>query len=713
MQVRLSFINAILLVCLTVLVGCTTAQNSIFRQYDLDSGKSLTTDATQRVIINTKTHPSSRPGRVNPERIVCAEPSPDVASIVANSFGFGLNILGQGNAAVSSGQASALAQLAERTVTVQLLRDQMYRACEAYANGAISGTEYSLLMSRNNDAMVTLMLGESASRIVGRQLAAIGGASGTEASAEMQNIIKMAQDAVEAQQDASEASEDATEAEAEEDSANEEVQNKTTEDSAAAVENAEENAEEASEDASEKKDEAEQKQEEADEKLEELLEAVSESTAGFSGVGGGFANGPPALNEYAVSVAEQLTEMQEQYLNQSADEHFISACVVELGNSGKQYSDYNEYGGEFKYSAGKDVAFSRRDYTPLQNQLIGYLTVGIESGELEADAANFALANKTDEEVQDFFDERSADVRDGRDETQIAGARDADALLGLLQPDERRQLTDLFFEEMLERVEKIESVGGGFPDVTLLAKLDTAFDDELDKNWWADLFDNEQKHTDRIMRAALAIEDRERASFLAKACMLRFSDDAFWDDQHELSKIRAFMDFVEDVETIRNGTSKPVSASTTKSDESKKSVAKTPDIAQMYIDYIKCDEETENPKAEACRVGVIGKYYSEQVSPKPKEQKTNSPAKDPKSGSHVVQLTSEASEAALKPAWDAIVASSPAIVEGKSTYNVSSGDGDNKVYGLRVGPFGSESEAKKFCSDSGRPAGKCQVISVK
>ena len=86
------------------------------------------------------------PGLVNPKRVVCAEPSPDVALAIAQSFGFGISIFaggsGQGAGSGSGATAEGIAQLGERTQSIQLLRDQMYRACEAYANGAITGTTY-------------------------------------------------------------------------------------------------------------------------------------------------------------------------------------------------------------------------------------------------------------------------------------------------------------------------------------------------------------------------------------------------------------------------------------------------------------------------------------------------------------------------------------------------------------------------------------------
>ena len=93
-----------------------------------------------------------------PDRIVCAEPSPGVAVALANSFGLSASILGQGSGNLTVAQSETLLQLAERTATIQFMRDQLYRACEAYANGPISGMTYSVIISRINDTMVTLNL---------------------------------------------------------------------------------------------------------------------------------------------------------------------------------------------------------------------------------------------------------------------------------------------------------------------------------------------------------------------------------------------------------------------------------------------------------------------------------------------------------------------------------------------------------------------------
>lgn len=162
-----------------VVAGCSSNWKSIFRTADLDSGTSLITDAKQRVVINVPA--SGDIGQNKPQRIVCAEPSPDVAQAVSDAISAALEVevAGKGGGAFSFGRstAEAVAQLGERLGTIQLLRDGFYRACEAYANGAINATTYSMIVSRIDDTMVTLLMSEMAAGAFGRAGAAIGTAA--------------------------------------------------------------------------------------------------------------------------------------------------------------------------------------------------------------------------------------------------------------------------------------------------------------------------------------------------------------------------------------------------------------------------------------------------------------------------------------------------------------------------------------------------------
>jgi hypothetical protein len=104
-------------------------------------------------------------------RIVCAEPGPEVAQTVMKQLatsnpaapvatGGAVSPEPAENMALS--RSEALAQLGQHLATTQLLRDGMYRACEAYANGAISKDAYAAILSRYDQLMITMILGEFA-----------------------------------------------------------------------------------------------------------------------------------------------------------------------------------------------------------------------------------------------------------------------------------------------------------------------------------------------------------------------------------------------------------------------------------------------------------------------------------------------------------------------------------------------------------------------
>lgn len=154
------------------MAGCS---GEILNEIRLDTDKVILTGARQRIITNVQVGPGSKAGQVIPKQIVCAEPSPDVALAVANAFGLGVSVISQGSGAIDMSRVEGLAQLVERTATIQLMRDGLYRACEAYANGAISAITYAMIISRLDETLVTLRMGELAAGDFGRSLAMIAG----------------------------------------------------------------------------------------------------------------------------------------------------------------------------------------------------------------------------------------------------------------------------------------------------------------------------------------------------------------------------------------------------------------------------------------------------------------------------------------------------------------------------------------------------------
>jgi hypothetical protein len=95
-------------------------------------------------------------GQLHKRRVICAEPSPDVFTVLAASLSGEAGAGGQNiGAAVSMAQSAAA--LGPRTQTIQLLRDGLYRACEAYMNGLINRDEYRQIMFAYDEVMITMI----------------------------------------------------------------------------------------------------------------------------------------------------------------------------------------------------------------------------------------------------------------------------------------------------------------------------------------------------------------------------------------------------------------------------------------------------------------------------------------------------------------------------------------------------------------------------
>ncbi|CAK0769699.1 hypothetical protein WCLP8_4410009 [uncultured Gammaproteobacteria bacterium] len=99
---------------------------------------------------------------VSGRKIMCTEPSPDVAKALSTALEVSANVTGSGEGKLGYAYTEQLAQLTVRVPAIQALRDGLFRACEAYANGAIGDAAYALIISRYGDLLVTLLLGEGA-----------------------------------------------------------------------------------------------------------------------------------------------------------------------------------------------------------------------------------------------------------------------------------------------------------------------------------------------------------------------------------------------------------------------------------------------------------------------------------------------------------------------------------------------------------------------
>lgn len=303
----------------------------------------LMTTATVRGVYTTTVKDTDEFNRIEPKRVRCTEPSPDVATAVSKSFGVGLTAAGkepkssieaQLAASVASSNAQAVAQLGERLATIQLLRDGLYRACEAYANGAITPTTYTLIVSRIDDLMVTLLSTEIAGGAFGRDLAALGGSTTAAASA-TQAVGAASQKAVQLTKDVNDASTEVATKERE--LAELQAQKPTTTDleanpDAQAEFDAKDKAKTAERDA------AEAKRKEKHAALEKAVAelSVAQATYASSSAAANFKAGGGIDRAPSVEIAEQIAAIQKSYLADFNLDAIMAACVTELSQTIRQ-----------------------------------------------------------------------------------------------------------------------------------------------------------------------------------------------------------------------------------------------------------------------------------------------------------------------------------------------------------------------------------------
>ncbi|HEY0313085.1 MAG TPA: hypothetical protein VGC56_11395 [Allosphingosinicella sp.] len=147
---------------LCLLAGCAE-QTSIYHMRPVTGvpgTTALTVDAKQR-----STYTTLSGGQVR----LCAEAAPDVFSALSASASgdIGLDLSNGGTASGRARAAMAVAEAAgtiERTQTINLLRESMYRTCERWLSAAIDRSTFVVQAARDQRAMVAILAIEQLTR---------------------------------------------------------------------------------------------------------------------------------------------------------------------------------------------------------------------------------------------------------------------------------------------------------------------------------------------------------------------------------------------------------------------------------------------------------------------------------------------------------------------------------------------------------------------
>lgn len=171
-------IRAIATLLVAALLGACAEGTSIYHNRPLSAAgdRILTIDAKQRNVLMTR----DRDGAWR----MCAEAAPDVFSALSASASLDADVTSRsGRVAIAIAEAAATV---ERTQTVNLLRESMYRTCERYLDGGIGHAELVVQAARDQRAMVKILAIEQLTRAArgGATIIAPGTTSASSSSAD-------------------------------------------------------------------------------------------------------------------------------------------------------------------------------------------------------------------------------------------------------------------------------------------------------------------------------------------------------------------------------------------------------------------------------------------------------------------------------------------------------------------------------------------------
>lgn len=175
---RKIFNQLIILGCILGLEGCANF-NSISRttpligSFDGREGKAIHLDVQQRLVL------------INNLGKICAEPSPDAMAAYAASLGISASVPRAGSGALSHSQQASIASIGLRTQSITLMRDALYRMCEAFINNAAGPTQIVTLLGRSQDLTAVILAVEQLTGAVAANQAALTGTTSASASASL------------------------------------------------------------------------------------------------------------------------------------------------------------------------------------------------------------------------------------------------------------------------------------------------------------------------------------------------------------------------------------------------------------------------------------------------------------------------------------------------------------------------------------------------
>lgn len=175
MRIRLC---GLVLSSLLAITGCANL-NTISRSTSLPkNGKVVHLDIQQRLLI------------ANAAGAYCAEPSPDGLAAFAAALGVSASNPASQALSVSGSGNSNAASIGLRSQTITVMRDAMYRVCEAYNNGYVGVAQVPTLMGRSQDLTAVILAVEQLTGPVTAQQVALTATTDASAAASLVAIAE-------------------------------------------------------------------------------------------------------------------------------------------------------------------------------------------------------------------------------------------------------------------------------------------------------------------------------------------------------------------------------------------------------------------------------------------------------------------------------------------------------------------------------------------
>ena len=136
-----------------------------------NQGLAIHLDAQQRLMM------------VGKDGTYCAEASPDAMAAYAAALAASASAQGYGSGSASNASQSNIASIGLRTQSITLMRDALYRLCEAGANGQVSKISATQLMARSQDLTAVVVAVEQLTGSTAASQALLTGTSSANAAA--------------------------------------------------------------------------------------------------------------------------------------------------------------------------------------------------------------------------------------------------------------------------------------------------------------------------------------------------------------------------------------------------------------------------------------------------------------------------------------------------------------------------------------------------